>query len=113
MTLFSDADGTWVAVAMSAVAMLGGVFTLVVNSTKERREKRDALEFGAELEKLKVSNKELISDRDECVKQHAEKDQKIGILECRLDECLRDHQESQKDREQLWQAIRAMQAGPV
>jgi hypothetical protein len=113
MTLFGDADATWVAVAMSAVAMIGGAITLVVNATKERREKRDALEFGAELAKLKISNVELVKDRDECVKQHAEKDEKITHLEGRLDNCLKDHEESQKDRQNLWAAIQEMKAGPV
>lgn len=98
---------------MSAIAMLGGGITLVVNATKDRRMKRDALEFGEELTLLKSSNAELQRGRDDCMKQHAEKDEKIDHLERRLDDCHRDHEASNRDREKLWDAIRAMQTGPV
>lgn len=113
MMLFGETDATWMAVAMSAIAMLGGGITLLVNATKDRRMKRDALEFGAELTELKSSNAELKNGRDECMKQHAVKDVKIGNLEQRLDDCHRDHEASNRDREKLWDAVRAIQAGPV
>ena len=113
MVIFGETDATWVAVAMSAIAMVGGGITLIVNATKDRRMKRDALEFGAELTELKASNVELKNDRDECMKMHAVKDAQIKHLEQRLDDCLKDHEESRRDRDRLWEAVRAMRAGPV
>jgi hypothetical protein len=113
MMIFGESDGTWIGVAFAAIAMVGTAVGLVVNATKERRMKRDALEFSAELVELKATNEELKEARDECVKQHAEKDERIGHLEVKLEECHKDHETSAKDRERLWNAIRAMQAGPV
>lgn len=113
IALFAETDGTWVAVAMSTVAAAATLVTLIVNKTADRRAKRDEMEYAAERVSLKVSVDELKKDRDECMNKHAEKDAKIGGLERRLDDCHRDHEASNRDREKLWDAIRAIQAGPV
>lgn len=98
---------------IAIVTALGGAWKLFVDATKERRMKRDAMEFDAKVKALEDSNQDLASARDECMKLHAEKDGKIEALERRLDDCHRDHELSAKDREKLWVAVRAMQAGPV
>jgi len=105
--MFANAEqavaASWIAVALSALTMLGGVATLLVNKWSDRAQVHDKLANETEKVELRAKVSILEERQARCLEGHAEVTEK-------LKRCEEDHHKSSEDRSRIWQELNAIKS---
>lgn len=106
--MFADAEqavaASWIAVALSALTMIGGVASLLVNKWSERSQAADKL--ANETEKIDLRAKVTILEERQklCLEGHEQ-------VASKLKKCEDEHHQSSEDRSRIWSELNALKSG--